>query len=209
VRPLPYSGDKKPGAISGRHWLERHLGGRLPLYSIIGGKLTTCRSLAEAATRQLLKDLGHRPVADSRQRPVPGGESYPADRDALARTQQLLAERFALPLPSIVATWSLLGSRTEQVLETSEASTSGLLPDSDLPRSVARWMIEHQWVRRLEDLVERRLMLLYEPRLSRACLEDLAQWLAEAGKLPPTEIAAAVSETTKRLEIHFGKRLAR
>jgi glycerol-3-phosphate dehydrogenase len=209
VRPLPYSGDKKPGAISRRHWLEKHLGGTLPLYSIIGGKLTTCRSLAEDATRQLLKDLGRRPVTDSRQRPVPGGESYPSDRDALARTQQLLAERFALPLSSITAAWSLLGSRTEQVLETSEVSTSGLLPDSDLPRSVARWMIEHQWVCRLEDLVERRLMLLYEPRLSRACLEDLAQLLAEAGKLPPSEIPSAVSETTQRLETHFGKRLAR
>jgi glycerol-3-phosphate dehydrogenase len=209
VRPLPYSGDKKPGAVSRRHWLEKHLGGALPLYSIIGGKLTTCRSLAEDATRQLLKDLGRRPRTDSRQRPVPGGESYPAGPDALARTQQLLAERFALPLSSIVAVWSLLGSRTEQVLETSEAGESRLLPDSDLPRSVARWMIEHQWVNRLEDLVERRLMLLYEPRLSRACLEDLAGLLTEAGKLSSSEIATAVSETTERLEIHFGKRLAR
>jgi glycerol-3-phosphate dehydrogenase len=209
VRPLPYSGGRKPGAISRRHWLEKHLGGALPLYSIIGGKLTTCRSLAEDATRQLLKDLGRRPETDSRQRLVPGGESYPTDRDALARSQQRLAERHALPFSSIAAAWSLLGSRTEQVLETSEASKSGLLPDSDLPRSVARWMIEHQWVCRLEDLVERRLMLLYEPRLSRACLEDLAQLLAEAGKLPSSELTSAVSETTDRLETHFGKRLAR
>jgi glycerol-3-phosphate dehydrogenase len=209
VRPLPYSGNKKPGAISRRHWLEKHLGGQLPVYSIIGGKLTTCRSLAEDATRRLLKDLGHRPETDSRHRVVPGGEAYPADHDTLVQHQQQLAERHALPVSSVAATWALLGSRTEQVLEASAASTSGLLPDSDLPQSVARWVIEHQWVSRLEDLVERRLMLLYEPRLSQACLEDLAQLLVEAGKLPPSDIAKAVSETVARLENHFGKRLTK
>jgi glycerol-3-phosphate dehydrogenase len=207
VRPLPYSGAKKPGAISRRHWLEKHLGGSLPLYSIIGGKLTTCRSLAEDAARQLLKDLGLRPVTDSRQRVVPGGQDHPADRQALARCQQQLAERYALPVSSIAATWCLLGSRTDQVLKTSDASASGLLPDSDLPQAVARWTIEHQWVGRLEDLIERRLMLLYEPRLSKACLEELARLLAQAGKLSESEIPRAVSEAANRLETHFGKTL--
>jgi glycerol-3-phosphate dehydrogenase len=207
IRPLPYSGDKKPGAISRRHWLERHLGGSLPLYSIIGGKLTTCRSLAEDAARQVLKDLGRRPQTDSRDRVVPGGDNYPADRDALARQHQQLAARYALPTSSITAVWALLGSRTQHVLESSGASGDDLLPDTSLPRGVARWMISNEWASRLDDLVERRLMLLYEPRLSRACLVHLAELLVEAGKLPTSAVHDAVSNTTARLETHFGKHL--
>jgi len=207
VRPLPYSGDKKPGAISRRHWLERHLGGTMPLYSIIGGKLTTCRSLAEDATGQVLKDLGRQGATNSRQRIVPGGESYPADGEKLAQTQMTLAERFTLPVSSIVATWSLLGTRAERALQDSqpERDQRVLLPGCDLPRSVAKWVIRNQWVRRLDDLVERRLMLLYDPRLTKACLEDLATLLVQAGHLSTSEVPAAVAATVQRLETHFGK----
>lgn len=207
VRPLPYSGDKKPGAISRRHWLERHLGGAMPVYSIIGGKLTTCRSLAEDATAQLLKDLGRRPTTNSRERIVPGGESYPPDRDTLAQMQSMLAVRYALPIPSVAATWCLLGTRTEQVLQETQNEQHSLLPGCDLPRSVARWVIRNQWVHRLDDLVERRLMLLYDPRLTKACLEDLAALLVAAGRLSASETPAAVAATVQRLENHFGKRL--
>lgn len=205
VRPLPYSGDKKPGAISRRHWLERHLGGTMPVYSIIGGKLTTCRSLAEDATGQLLKDLGRHPTTNSRQRVVPGGEAYPGDPDTLGQLQTTLAERYALPVSSVAATWSLLGTRTEQVLQDSQAGQSLLLPGCDVPRSVAKWVIQNQWAHRLDDLIERRLMLLYDPRLTKACLEDLATMLVEAGHLSASEIPAAVAATIQRLESHFGK----
>ncbi len=49
VRPLPYSDASTPGAVSRRHWMEPNPNCEVPLYSIIGGKLTTCRSLAEEA----------------------------------------------------------------------------------------------------------------------------------------------------------------
>jgi glycerol-3-phosphate dehydrogenase len=205
VRPLPYSGEKKPGAISRRHWLERHLGGTMPVYSIIGGKLTTCRSLAEDATGQLLKDLGRQPKTNSRQRVVPGGEAYPGDLDTLGQLQTTLAERYALPVSSVAATWSLLGTRTEPVLQESQAGQSVLLPGCDLPRSLAKWVIRNQWAHRLDDLIERRLMLLYDPRLTKACLEDLATMLVEAGHLSVSKTPAAVAATIQRLETHFGK----
>ena len=57
----------------------------LPLYSIVGGKLTTCRSLAEETAATLLADLGRPRVADSRERTIPGGEAWPADRGRAER----------------------------------------------------------------------------------------------------------------------------
>ncbi len=207
VRPLPYSGDKKPGAISRRHWMEKHLGGSLPLYSIIGGKLTTCRSLAEEAAGQLLKQLGRSPEANSRQRIVPGGEDYPPDDSALGQQQQQLAQRYERSPASIESVWSLLGTRTADVLEAVDACGSPNLADTDLPLSIVRWVIDNEWVTNLDDLVERRLMLLYDPRLSRTCLRQLAEQLTAAGRLAASAIDDAVTATLHRLESHFGKRV--
>ncbi len=58
VRPLPAGKPGAPATITRRHWLEEHPGADVPFYSVIGGKLTTCRSLAESAAATILKRLG-------------------------------------------------------------------------------------------------------------------------------------------------------
>ena len=56
VRPLPFTGDKDEQSITRRHFIREHpaLAG---LISIVGGKLTTYRSLAEQAINLVLKKL--------------------------------------------------------------------------------------------------------------------------------------------------------
>ncbi len=47
VRPLPYSPEKKPSAVSRKHYLHDHAAeGAAQMISVIGGKLTTAGSLA-------------------------------------------------------------------------------------------------------------------------------------------------------------------
>ncbi|HEY2883072.1 MAG TPA: FAD-dependent oxidoreductase, partial [Pirellulales bacterium] len=71
VRPLPFSDASTPGAVSRRHWMEEHPGTAVPYYSIIGGKLTTCRSLAEESAKVILKQLGLPHIANSEERAIP------------------------------------------------------------------------------------------------------------------------------------------
>src|SRR4029079_778684 len=75
VRPLPYSDAATPAAISRRHWLEPNPTSDVPLFSIIGGKLTTCRSLAEEAAATILTRLGLEPRANSEEREIKESES--------------------------------------------------------------------------------------------------------------------------------------
>jgi glycerol-3-phosphate dehydrogenase len=208
VRPLPATGPKAPAAITRRHWLEENHDSDVPLYSVIGGKLTTCRSLAESAAATILKRLGREPTANSRTRSLPGAENYPTDEPALAAQWEKLAAEFNLPHASIQAIWSLVGTRTESILaETKDApDASALLTGTAIPRRLARWMIDNEWATTLEDLVERRLMLLYNPELSRACLVELAMLLAEAGHIAPDQVNAAVQSKIDRLSNHFGKK---
>src|SRR5262249_12124360 len=139
VRPLPHTDAATPGAISRRHWMQAHENCEVPLYSIIGGKLTTSRSLAEEAAGEILKRLGLPRIADSRERSL-------TENDSLGS-----GLRGAPELP-ICAESTLVG--TQLLLAT------------------VRHVIRDEWVTTLDDLVERRLMLLYHPNLTRQCLEQ-------------------------------------
>ncbi len=205
VRPLPYVHASAPAAITRRHALVRHDNASVPLFSVVGGKLTTMRSLAAMTTTAVLAALGRAPTANSESRVIPGGESYPADAAAVDAACNELAQRCALPLAATKGVWRLCGTRSGDILAAS--SDRELLPGCELPCSLARWAIEREWAATLADLVERRLMLLYHQRLRRADLARLAQLLAEQGRLASDGVETAVAAEIQRLAQRYGKRL--
>ena len=160
VRPLPYVDAKTPAAITRRHQLVWNDQSRLPLVSLVGGKLTTCRSLAEETTAAVLTRLGLPVDSTSRERHIP---RTPVD-DCL----------FEEP-----TAWS----------------------------SAAEWAIEHEWVTRMEDLVERRLMWHFSPELTKDRLGELAEILIQQGRLAAGEKQAAIERCVGRLQAHFGMHL--
>ncbi len=217
VRPLPLVDASSPGAITRRHAIRRDDFGPAPCYSIIGGKLTTCRSLAEEAATRILTDLGRPPTANSRDPALPGGENYPGNPTMLARERNILATRHRLPPAVVEAVWNLFGTRSDAVLGESLAAGRkdhaeapadvALVPGTSLTECVVRWIIDHEWVVTLDDLVERRLMLLFERRLTRQTLIRLAELLVEQHRLANADATSAVEATVRRLAEHFGRRL--
>ena len=207
VRPLPHVATNSPAAITRRHWLEEHRDGPVPSYSVIGGKLTTCRSLAEDAAGVILGRLGRPRVDNSRERPLPGAESYPGSLDELRRHQRGMAERLRLSEAQIEVLWTLCGTRLESIIATWPDLHDGNLDGTQMPKAFARWSIEQEWSPTLDDLVERRLMLLYQRRLTRRCLEQLAEMLVAAGRLESDNAPAAVEHTIERLARRFGKKV--
>ncbi|MEX2112639.1 MAG: glycerol-3-phosphate dehydrogenase/oxidase [Pirellulales bacterium] len=206
VRPLPYVPASSPGAITRRHALVKHEHTAVPLYSVVGGKLTTMRALAEVTADAVLKQLALPKSANSRERVIPGGDDYPPDAAAVASACDGIARREGLSRASVAAVWRLCGTRAAAILATSPSTE--LLPGTDLPVSMARWAICHEFATSLADLVERRLMLLYHQRLSRACLERLAELLVAEGHLPTGDQAAVVAAEAERLAARYGKQLA-
>jgi glycerol-3-phosphate dehydrogenase len=71
VRPLPFVDANAPAAITRRHQLVWNDLSRVPLVSLVGGKLTTCRSLAEEAAAAVLGRLGLPVAANSQDRMIP------------------------------------------------------------------------------------------------------------------------------------------
>jgi glycerol-3-phosphate dehydrogenase len=153
VRPLPYQPRGAAGAITRRHLIRRHRAAR-GLVSIVGGKLTTHRALAEDVLRELGRQL-RRPLASpTRDRPLPG--ALPVDdRDRLltelgARLGMSQARRLWQVYGQLAADIASLASRRE-LAEPIDAS-SGVLA-AELVHA-----IETEWAVTLEDLLQRRCM---------------------------------------------------
>lgn len=165
VRPLPFVDAKTPAAITRRHQLVWNESSAIPLVSLVGGKLTTCRSLAEEAAAAVLKRLGQNITANSRDLPIP---PVTVD-DALTADRALDAAHL----------WAL-----------------------------GRWCCEREWAIRLEDLVERRLMLHFQPQVARQSLATLADAMVKEGKLNSQIVASSIDRCATRLKRHFGVTIA-
>ena len=221
VRPLPArrADGHTPAGITRRHMLVRFDGAPLPLWSIVGGKLTTCRSLAEGATAEVLAVLGLPVTATSRTRPLPGACSL--------REGEELAERFAAigigaGVPDAAAramahaAVGLFGARAGAAVgidptlsDASAADREAFQPlgDSPLPRGVVRFCLEREWAETLADIVERRLLLAFDPELSVATLRAVAGELVRAGRLAADKIDFEVASFVAMMAERYGKRL--
>jgi glycerol-3-phosphate dehydrogenase len=85
VRPLPFVCEKKEEGITRRHFIHEHTEPR-GLLSLIGGKLTTYRSLAEETVDLCLRRLGVKAKScATAQTPLPGAAGDPAAAERLSR----------------------------------------------------------------------------------------------------------------------------
>jgi glycerol-3-phosphate dehydrogenase len=217
VRPLPASDAATPASVTRRHKLVDHRASGpcpVPTFSVVGGKLTTSRQLAEEAAATVLASLERQPARNSQNRFVPGGMEHPGSPDELAAAQNQMAGDFYLSRDQVAAAWPLFGTRLRQVLTEARRSDPGdqspwqNLPGTNLPVPVVKWIIEHESPRTLDDLVERRLMLLYHRPLTARCLHELADVLAACGVIPREQVGNQLAATSERLRTHFGKTIA-
>ncbi|MHB0960230.1 MAG: glycerol-3-phosphate dehydrogenase/oxidase [Pirellulaceae bacterium] len=213
VRPLPKVSASQPASVTRRHMLHVSDVPDVPLISIVGGKLTTCRSLAEEAAKLVLERLDMPVQRNSRDRVIPGGEKYPMSCESVAEQQARLANELKMTRSQVDAMWQLCGTR---IASMAASETSGARPDdnadclvdTDLPLVFVRRVMRDEWVRTLNDLVERRLMLLYWPSLTRACLQQLAMLMVEQGLLPADQVEPEIDRCLRRLKTHFGRTIA-
>ena len=212
VRPLPFvGGDRRaPAGVTRRHLAVRQDGASVPLWSIVGGKLTTCRSLAETTAATVLGSLGLPVLGTSRERPLPGACTA-ASRDAVVQACRTQAEQAGLSGARAAAAAEhavgLFGARAVSVWHgAGGSSTDGhLIRDVDLPRAAVGFCVREEWGATLDDLIERRLMLSFHERLSREAITDVAESLVDAGGLPAPRMVAAVDGCVARLQERYGR----
>ncbi len=154
VRPLPRREKGPESAITRKHIIRVHKDTARNLVSIIGGKLTTFRHLAEEAVDQVGKILGRRlPECRSADTPLPGGWGLDTAREMLREIPSLSAE-------GVERLLSVYGGRARQIAEIASEELPQALDDRGrvLEAEVA-FAIRHEFARTLADVVYRRMMI--------------------------------------------------
>lgn len=192
VRPIVQDGQAKAAAATRDFFLERNTDGA-PMLTVLGGKITTFRKLAEEAVDWIGPALGNRTPGWTARACLPGGDLFgerPSKRGILEFDGWLAALLQEYPwLPAALATRyaRAYGTRARTLL-----AGCGALADlgqeivPGLFAAEANYLINHEWARCAADMLWRRSKLgLHLPPGSAAVLDA---WIA-ARAAPPLSAA--------------------
>lgn len=162
VRPLPYVGAEAgpTGKISRKHIIRRHPGVE-GLLTIIGGKLSTFRSLAEETVNKIYKEWGIRPQPClTAETPLPGAQV----EDFQEFSQAFLKDN-SLPLKTRQRLLSIYGvtGRSIKALVQEDASLGEIIDQNNgaIGAEVV-WAFQKEHAQNLRDALLRRMMLSYD-----------------------------------------------
>ncbi len=163
VRPLPYQADGSEGAITRRHVVRDHAPDFDGLLSVIGGKLTTYRNLAEHAVDAVVARLGRAVVpCTTAIEPLPGaklddGHDFEQSRQGfvarIGRTNATPAAATRL--------FEIYGVRARGVMDIADSDVyllQPLVPTTDAIRAEVVFALREEMARTLADVLLRRTM---------------------------------------------------
>ena len=171
VRPLPFRERGPESAITRRHIIRVNAAIADNLVSIIGGKLTTYRNLAEQCVDRIGRILGRRlPPCRTRDTRLPG--AAPADTASAA-----LERLGVLTSAGIARLMGVYGARAGGIAAL--ASEESTLVDEDLLAAEIRFCCREEFAATLVDILFRRTMLGLQAGQGRAAYDGIAAIAAE------------------------------
>lgn len=178
VRPLPYVPDKAESSVQRTHVLYDHAPHGLPgLITVVGGKLTTFRQLAEEAVDLVLRASGKPVVRTStRERRLPGA----IGPDLRATEVTLLAD--GAPQRTAARLAYLYGSRGLEVwaLAKHDRRLAQLIdPAAGAIGAEIVFAVREEFAKTLTDVMARRVLLAFESTHGRAAIPAAAALMAE------------------------------
>jgi glycerol-3-phosphate dehydrogenase len=160
VRPLPYAPDVEEWEIPRSHVLHDHAPDIPGLVTVVGGKLTTYRQLAQDAVDDAFERLGRKaPRCVTASLPLPGAVGDLEEARSFLR-QSGLSERTA---DRLVA---LYGGRSLDVVAEAQGDPELLAVLHDGTGAVGAELVfahRHDLARTLTDVLARRMLLAFEP----------------------------------------------
>ncbi|TMR96892.1 glycerol-3-phosphate dehydrogenase/oxidase [Nonomuraea basaltis] len=170
VRPLPFSPSGDPGDITRRHILHDHRPRLDGLLSVVGGKLTTFRTLAEHAVDQVGERLGRKTSSRTRGLGLPGSPP-----EGPGEFRRAFERESGLPAAEARRLARVYGARARQVaalIASSEALSRTLAPS--LRAGEVVFAIREEEAAGLADVLARRTMIGLEPDLGQGAMDAVA-----------------------------------
>jgi len=168
VRPLPFQEEGPESAITRRHIIHAHEGDAFGIVSIIGGKLTTYRNLAEQTVDKVLKLLQRQSaVSPTREAPLPGGAELKGAVDVARALAPGGSERLL----------GIYGARVRELKSLCDAEPElgrHLDEAHSLLAAEVALAVRAEFALTLIDILHRRLMIGLSPTIEAALVNDVA-----------------------------------
>ncbi len=176
IRPLPKSDHAFTGRISRGHSVHR-IAGDIPQFCMIGGKWTTFRAFAEQAADEVLAELGRERLCGTLTLPIGGGLGFPAHPASLAAD---LAGEFAISGERAAYLVDRYGSGARDIILFCLGRPDDIRLDDRTETTAAEivYLVRHEFVACLSDLVLRRTSLAIAGDISMVSIERIADALA-------------------------------
>ncbi len=191
VRPLPHKEEGPESAITRRHIIMENKDIARGLLSVIGGKLTTYRNLAEQVVDKVGKVLRRRlPECRTRSTDLPGAWGIDRARDALDALG-ILSE------VGIERLLSIYGGRASGIVDLC-ADVPALGRTLDAARTVlaaeVAFVIRQEFAASLQDIVFRRMMIGFDADQGREYYEEIAALAAAETGWSPEIVAQQLGQ---------------
>ena len=184
VRPLPGHGDLAPGFVSRDYRIEqqelRGSGGAARVLSLVGGKWTTFRAVAENLADRVLEALGRERVRSTAGVPIGGGRDYPTTERR--RAQWIDAHRGGLPRDRVAQLLERYGTRAADVIAAIEEDVDDapIAAAPEFSTGELRHLARSEDVVHLADMLLRRTSLAFTGGATRAAVAEIAAAIAPA-----------------------------
>jgi glycerol-3-phosphate dehydrogenase len=212
VRPLPSHDATQPGFVSRDYRIERRAsapeGSGAVVLSLVGGKWTTFRALAEHLTNEVLSELGVQRKVSTAQLPIGGGAGFPADEAGVQKwiKAHMAGGRDADRTAGLLTRY---GTRAEEVIAYLDAEPDHALRSTrELSVRELEFMAANEQVGHLVDVLIRRTSLAFRGLVTGELLNEVAevlsvplQWDA-AARAAEIKHAQDVLQRFHRVETH-------
>jgi glycerol-3-phosphate dehydrogenase len=177
ARPLPRSSASRTASITRRHLIYEHRRAR-GLFSIVGGKLTTHRALAEDVLLRIWRRRDRSFRSATRERPLPGA------LDVAARDELLAALGADLGADQAARLWRTYGAQAAAIASLAQSSKDlGMVVGSASKLLVAElvYAVRDEWASSVADILLRRCMAGLGADRGLDSAPAAAEWLMRLG----------------------------
>lgn len=178
IRPLPKHDDTAPGFVSRDYRIEEGSRFNVPVLSLVGGKWTTFRALAEHLANDVLAKLGTKRVNSTEDLEVGGGAKFP--RTDAAKRVWIADQSDGHDKAVVSMMLERYGTHSVEVLAAMTENEAELTHVPGYFASELAHLARREQVVHLDDLLLRRTSLVFVGGVTRAAVEQIAAVIADA-----------------------------
>lgn len=209
VRPLPRHDDTQPGFVSRDYRIERSTPQGLhgtTVLSLVGGKWTTFRAVAEHLAADVLALLNLERKVSTKCLAIGGGRGFPTSDGA--RNDWVSAHKACVGAARAEKLLSRYGTRAKDVISfLEEHGDRPLSHTEELSEGELQYIADNEFVVHVTDVLLRRTTMAFDGRVNAAVIAEMGRVLGTILGWSDARISEEVTTASTILAVEHGVRL--